>query len=450
MFNKTLLWDITSECNLRCKHCYNYDKYFADTKNKYKSLNIEDCESVIDTLRKWDFDHIHLLGGEPLLKEGIYDLVKYATESGINVTINTNGTLLNRENSIKLIKSGISQISVSLDSPIEDSNDCIRGKGTFKIVKENLKELSSLVQEYNDDIIVQVVSVINKSNFDEIREFPKLLKSIGVAYLNILSLYDCGNAKNNRDELMYGFDVELNSIKNLLESSEKDYPELNIQLDVKPITAKYINYIMHKNRIKINEFKCLAGDRIWLMEPNGDIYPCSACNLQTSEHLKENGLISNEIINILNTKDLNAVYNSKLYKDFYKLKKSTSTIKSKCMECEFTNICDKGCPLQNKSYVDCCDFVIDKQHEYYSKIESKKYKISKYALYKHKDGNFTFVNTKTNTLNKYNNWKMDVINSIILENNINVLEMENRINKSEITSFLLDLLSLGYIDEVYS
>ena len=31
---KSLHWDITKNCNLRCKHCYNADKYFNEKSDK--------------------------------------------------------------------------------------------------------------------------------------------------------------------------------------------------------------------------------------------------------------------------------------------------------------------------------------------------------------------------------------------------------------------------------
>lgn len=42
---KSLHWDITKNCNLRCKHCYNAEKYFNEESDTYmeSEMNLEQC-----------------------------------------------------------------------------------------------------------------------------------------------------------------------------------------------------------------------------------------------------------------------------------------------------------------------------------------------------------------------------------------------------------------------
>ena len=42
---KSLHWDITKNCNLRCKHCYNAEKYFNEQSDVYieNEMNLEQC-----------------------------------------------------------------------------------------------------------------------------------------------------------------------------------------------------------------------------------------------------------------------------------------------------------------------------------------------------------------------------------------------------------------------
>lgn len=89
---KLLVWDITSNCNLRCRHCYNGDLYF---KNKIIDLTLEEKLDMIRKVAKSGFKYLSLLGGEPLISEGLDEILKEAKNCGLKVFITTNGTLMN-------------------------------------------------------------------------------------------------------------------------------------------------------------------------------------------------------------------------------------------------------------------------------------------------------------------------------------------------------------------
>jgi len=87
MQKRTILWDITSKCNLRCRHCYNADKYFSN--KEYPVLNTPQISAVLKKLSLSGFNHIHLLGGEPLVRQDIWDIIREACRScaGISAVI---------------------------------------------------------------------------------------------------------------------------------------------------------------------------------------------------------------------------------------------------------------------------------------------------------------------------------------------------------------------------
>lgn len=70
---KSIVWDVTSICNLRCTHCYNYDKYF---KQQVKDLTIEEIYSLINFLKVNNVENVYLLGGEPLAHSNILEILK--------------------------------------------------------------------------------------------------------------------------------------------------------------------------------------------------------------------------------------------------------------------------------------------------------------------------------------------------------------------------------------
>ena len=98
---KSVVWDITSICNLKCIHCYNFDKYFKKTN---QDLSIEKIFSLINFLEKNKVEHVYLLGGEPLAHPNFMDILTSFYNHNIKVTITTNATLLTKEVSNEICK----------------------------------------------------------------------------------------------------------------------------------------------------------------------------------------------------------------------------------------------------------------------------------------------------------------------------------------------------------
>jgi len=75
-----------TECNLRCTYC---DTEYAFYEGKERSL-----ESIIDEVRAYNCNLVEITGGEPLLQEHVYDLMKRLCDLGYEVMLETSGNIL--------------------------------------------------------------------------------------------------------------------------------------------------------------------------------------------------------------------------------------------------------------------------------------------------------------------------------------------------------------------
>src|SRR5699024_3730973 len=85
-------------------------------------------------------------GGEPFLSPHILTLVDFLEKSDEikQFDILTNGTCITDEHIAALVQSKkLHQIQISLDGPIEEIHDGVRGKGTFRKVLETIKKLQA-------------------------------------------------------------------------------------------------------------------------------------------------------------------------------------------------------------------------------------------------------------------------------------------------------------------
>ena len=76
----TVGWDITHMCNLRCKHCY------AAADNVIASeFSLEEVKKIVDELNSLGTVLIALAGGEPLMREDIYEIIEYIKSKGMEI-----------------------------------------------------------------------------------------------------------------------------------------------------------------------------------------------------------------------------------------------------------------------------------------------------------------------------------------------------------------------------
>ena len=161
-----VVWNITSQCNLHCMHCYSSSKNIEDPNE----LNTQEGYALIDDLAQFGVPVILFSGGEPLMRHDLLDLARYATKSGIRAVISTNGTLISREVARDLKKVGLSYVGVSLDG-LRLTNDKFRGvRGSFD------KALSGIRNCQEEGIKVGLRFTMNKRNVGDIPEIFKLLE----------------------------------------------------------------------------------------------------------------------------------------------------------------------------------------------------------------------------------------------------------------------------------
>lgn len=245
--------ELTRACNLKCIHCLNN----SGIKQK-DELTKEDLLKLIKNFSSNGVQEIRFTGGEPLLFNGIYDLIKFATEEGICTSLGTNGTLITKEVAKKLKESGLKKVVVSIDGN-KKTHDKIRGKKNYQKAMHGLKYLKQ------NDINVRVNSVIMKSNMDDVIKLAKKMsrKKITIFIRRFIS---SGRGK------------ELEN--NMLNKKDYDYVRNKLQ---KELTKKtYVNghYLRNdegvNSRIKLPfEIRgCKAGQRAITILPNGDVNLC--------------------------------------------------------------------------------------------------------------------------------------------------------------------------------
>ena len=111
---------VTDRCNFRCTYCMPKEVYDSNYKffKKTEILSFEEIIRLTRILASLGVRKVRITGGEPLLRNNIHILIKSIKDiEGIrDISMTTNGVLLSDEKALLLKQSGLSRLTVSLDS----------------------------------------------------------------------------------------------------------------------------------------------------------------------------------------------------------------------------------------------------------------------------------------------------------------------------------------------
>lgn len=239
-------WSLTYQCNQKCLYCgIPFKKTFEiDTKTICKMI---DQFTSLGT--KW----ISFSGGEPLLRDDLYDIIKYAKNKNVFVSISTNGKLLaERLEAVKLAD----RIKVSLDGP-QKINDQIKGEGTFKQTIEAINLCKT------NKIDVSIDTVISKFNLNHIDYLLNLAENLDVKIsFQPSSLRNPG--KQNAGDFLPEINAYRKTIQYIISQKKEGAPIIN--------SYAALSHIYHWPEHR--KIPCSMGLLSFNVEPNGTIGAC--------------------------------------------------------------------------------------------------------------------------------------------------------------------------------
>jgi len=103
---------ITHSCQCKCIHC-SADPFIDHTK---KELTVDEIKTVVSGALDLGASLVIYVGGEPLLRKELFELIEYVDKTKAIAMIFTNGLLLTEENVKKLAESGLASLNISIDS----------------------------------------------------------------------------------------------------------------------------------------------------------------------------------------------------------------------------------------------------------------------------------------------------------------------------------------------
>ena len=180
---RLIFWEVTKGCNLRCIHC----RATATELSSPTDLPPRSALEIIDQIAAAGNPILVLSGGEPLYRNDIFRLARYATDKGLRVALATNGTLVTKNVARMIVDAGVRRVSISLDGADSLTHDTFRGiPGAFEAAVHGLRNLKDL------GMSVQINMTIARHNAYQLPDVLQLARNLGADALHTFLLVPVG------------------------------------------------------------------------------------------------------------------------------------------------------------------------------------------------------------------------------------------------------------------
>lgn len=250
-----VMLSVTNRCPSHCSYC-------NIPNRKQKELTTAEIFKLIDQISEMGCQRLGLWGGEPLIRDDIGQIIDYAKNKGLFVTLDSNGYLLPQK--MRMLKN-LDHLILALDGP-EEAHNLNREAGSFQKAMAAIEAVSGKIPFWT-------ITVLTKNNLDSIDFILDKAQEYG-----FLTTF----------QLLHHNDILARNQKTLLPSPES-YKEVIKKLILEkkksaPIASsfKYLYHILNwpDYRVtasfhKLDNLKCWAGRLYCNVDTDGLVYPCS-------------------------------------------------------------------------------------------------------------------------------------------------------------------------------
>ena len=326
-----LPWRCTQACTSNCLHCG-----FASNSPAPDALGTEETKRIVDEIHDFGATYFGISGGEPLQRKDLPEIIGYAKNTGMNVSVITNGCFLDDKTFDNLVRHEV-RVSISVDGP-KEINDAIRGKGAYtKAVSAMEKTSKAGLLDCLVATLANVDTTRNNVTSEDMEHIIKLAEEYGARWVVIHGFIPFNRTKEHLAKAPSPEQYEKiwNQVYDL-RLKYKGKPEVNVYC---PFFARVTKQrgLPDFNDWFNNFFlgKCSIAGKYMSVIENGDVIPCSF----------------NDRIRLGNVqnKPLNQVWDQLQTSELTLKLRDRNNLKGKCGVCEYREICG-GCRTRAEIY----------------------------------------------------------------------------------------------------
>jgi MoaA/NifB/PqqE/SkfB family radical SAM enzyme len=254
-----VFFHITTQCNLTCQHCYINPEQHGTNR-----LLLSTITAWLELFsRNSNSKNLIFLGGEPTLHPDLTAAIKHARKLGFgSITVDTNGYLFH-DVLLNVTPGELDFFSFSLDGATRETNDRIRGKGSYDTCIAGIRKAISR------DFSTSLIYTVSSDNIHELEMMVPLLQNLGVDrfFIQVIGLRGRSAIGERNASTSKGLQVSRSQWLDTVPRVGQMIAELGIRVTYPKV---FLNLD--------EEFECagLVADNYFIF-PNGRVYRCPLC-----------------------------------------------------------------------------------------------------------------------------------------------------------------------------
>jgi radical SAM protein with 4Fe4S-binding SPASM domain len=265
---QALIFEVTQRCNHACRHCYNV---WQDPRQStpYPDGQLDPArtlELLARVIEETGCRHITLTGGEPLLRPDLLQIVEFLHQRHVQVTVISNGRLLDEQAAAALIQAGVGLFELPLLSHLGEVHDELSGApGAWQAV---LTAMTNIRRQHGQ---VVTAFVATRRNIEHLQETIRLAFAFGARGVMFNRFNPGGRGRERLEEIL----PSLGQVQTALSAAEFATQEYGIPVSCSiPIQPCLIDHSPYPH---VSFGFCSAGtDRAYYaIDPQGNLRPCN-------------------------------------------------------------------------------------------------------------------------------------------------------------------------------
>ncbi len=304
-------WAITEKCNLSCRHCRGMSG---------AELSTERAIRLITEIAELKPDWVIIEGGEPLLREDLFELLALMQQKQLEVHLITNGMLLNPQILTTLKRLGV-KVMISIDGATPATYEAIRNGANFERVVQSARNCAQ------EGLLEAINFTVLRKNYTEIPGILQLAASMGTPKVTFIGLKPC---QYYPEELLTPEEYE-EAIRLVCQGAQEtgvefffDEPFFWAVVKERGLPAQMP--AVGTGILLPSTSACIFGEYLFI-EPNGEVKPCSFAPMTLGN---------------VNEKPLGEIWREMLTSPFFHQLKDPETRTGYCRNCQYLEEC-KGC-----------------------------------------------------------------------------------------------------------
>jgi radical SAM protein with 4Fe4S-binding SPASM domain len=337
MYRPVVFWNLTDQCNLSCTHCYSKSGPGRETLGE---LTTPEAIQVIDDLAGMGVPLILFTGGEPLMREDIWDLARHAKSRGLKMALSTNGTLITPEVAVRIKECGIEYAGISLDGARAGTHDRFRNSpGAFE------QTLAAFPACKDAGLRCGVRVTLTKENCGELEALVDLALSLGASRFCLYWLVPAGRGIGSYTRLQLDKNEVTEALSLLYRKAKQTDPAAMEFLTVDaPQDAIHLLASMEQDgsadladaRELLSSLQggCSAGTRVANIDAQGNVFPCQFA--RSGEFLVGN--VRHQPFSRIWADTANPV--------LVRFREKQARFRGRCGACTYRDLCGGGCRVR--------------------------------------------------------------------------------------------------------